>query len=366
MDTEGIKTELLLDDEPETTAKVAGLRYVDCEGPGVRRKRWGRGFTYLDEEGEHITDPDVRKRFEELAIPPAWTEVWICPDDRGHIQVTGRDSKGRKQYIYHPRWNEIRNRRKFDRMVLFGEALPNLRKQIDSDLRKHGTPRRRVLAAVVRLLQETLIRVGNPEYERNNNSFGLTTLHDDHLELTGSRVHFEFRGKSGKMQEVDVRDPRAARLVSKLQELPGQELFQYLDDQGERHSIGSADVNEYIHEAAGHGFSAKDFRTWGGTVHAVRVAAELEASPGGQDVEKEVRRVYEAVADLLGNTPAISRDYYVHPAVIDAYREGKIADYWNSGSAEHEQLEEANDTWLSRAEHVTWYLLREAVAKQGA
>ncbi|MDX1663077.1 MAG: hypothetical protein R3272_04740 [Candidatus Promineifilaceae bacterium] len=356
MDTNEV---IVLSDDPQAAAAVADLVYVDCEGPGFVRKRWGRGFTYLDEAGDHIQDEALRERFEELTIPPAWSDVWICPDERGHVQVTGRDAKGRKQYIYHPRWEEVRSQTKFNRMILFAQALPALREQIDSHLRKHGTPRERVLAAVIRLLQESLIRIGNPEYAQANESYGLTTLKDEHLELAGSRLHFEFTGKSGKEQKVDVRDPRVARVVRQLQELPGQELFQYVDETGERRRVGSGDVNVYIREATGRNFTAKDFRTWGGTVHAVNTLREFGPPADEKDVGEKRTALFKEVAEKLGNTPAICRDYYVHPAVVAAYEEGSFFDLLQDAE------EMAGSEWLEKDEQATLLILQHSLAGSG-
>ena len=350
---------VLLSDDPQAAAQEADLVYMDCEGPGITRKRWGRGFTYLDEAGEHIQDEALRERFEALVIPPAWTDVWICPDERGHIQVTGRDARGRKQYIYHPRWEELRSQTKFNRMVLFAEALPALREQIDSHLRKHGAPRERVLAAVVRLLQETLIRVGNPEYARHNQSYGLTTMKDEHLELAGTRLHFAFTGKSGKEQEVEVRDSRVARVVRQLQQLPGQELFQFVNEAGERQALESGDVNAYIREATGRDFTAKEFRTWGGTVHAVSTLRAFGPPADEEEVAKKKTELYRQVSERLGNTPAVCREYYVHPAVVDAYEEGTL----------FELLQEADeaegDEWLEADEQAALLMVRRHLAERG-
>lgn len=313
-----------VDRDPRLAAEAADLRYVNTDEPGWRRKPWGRGFTYLNVEGAHIGAGPQRERIEELAIPPAWTDVWICPDENGHIQATGRDDKGRKQYIYHPRWQEIRNQTKFSRMVRFGRTLPQIRAQIDEDLRKHGTKRERVLAAVVRLLQDSLIRVGNAEYVRDNGSFGLTTMRGEHLELDGNRLQFEFKGKSGKMHRAEVYDPRVARVVRQLQELPGQQLFQYVDEEGNRRLVESQDVNEYINAAVEGDatFSAKDFRTWGGTVHAIRVLRDMGPVGDEKEADAKIVQLYREVAEHLGNTAAVCRQYYVHPMAPEAYRRG--------------------------------------------
>jgi DNA topoisomerase I len=351
---------LRLSDDPRAAARAARLRYVSDEQPGISRQPWGRGFTYYDVDGQRIVETDRRARFESLVIPPAWTEVWICPHENGHIQVTGRDDKGRKVYIYHPRWEALRNETKFNRMLLFGEALPGLRQRIDQDLRRHGTPRDRVMAAAVRLLEQTLIRVGNDEYAQNNDSFGLTTLRQEHVEVNGSNLSFQFRGKSGKMHEVDVRDSRAARVMRSLQELPGQEILQYVDDDGNLRDVTSGDVNDYVREAAGTEFTAKDFRTWGGTVHAVRVLHDLGEADGETAIERNLVQLYKEVAAQLGNTPAVCRDYYVHPCIAGCYRAGTFFT-WCAGA----QPSPAEQEWLSPHEQLALHLLRRHAAGEG-
>lgn len=345
--------------DPRSHAKAAGLRYVDSDEPGWQRKRWGRGFTYLDLQGNHIGQGAERERIEALAIPPAWEEVWICADENGHIQATGRDARGRKQYIYHARWQELRNQTKYSRMIQFGQALPEIRERVDQDLRKHGIVRERVLAAVVRLLQDSMIRVGNPEYARDNGSFGLTTMRAEHLELNGTRLRFEFKGKSGKMQSADVRDPRLARVARQLQELPGQEVFQYIDDDGERRMVESGDVNAYVNEATSGDarFTAKDFRTWGGTSEAVRVLAQMGPAADEKEAEANIVALYKEVAECLGNTPAVCKAYYVHPAIPAAYRRGQFFEVYEAVSRASAGDEQA---WLSVDEQVALELLRLA------
>jgi DNA topoisomerase-1 len=339
--------------DPVRSARLAGLRHVTDGKPGIRRRRRGKGFSYLDPAGQPLREPRERRRIEALAVPPAWTEVWICPLANGHLQATGRDARGRKQYRYHADWRAVRDETKFGRMVAFGEALPRLRARLDSDLARPGLPREKVLAAVVKLLETTLIRVGNEEYARENESFGLTTMRSRHVAIAGATLRFRFRGKSGREHEVAISDRRLARVVRACRELPGHELFQYLDESGERQAVDSADVNEYLRDVTGEDFTAKDFRTWGGTVlalaalrtaGAVRPAGEeceegeaceeraaCEAGPParGADREREARRaIVEAVkrvADQLGNRPAICRKYYVHPAVIAAFLDGRLA-----------------------------------------
>jgi DNA topoisomerase-1 len=310
--------------DPVEAAHAAGLRYYTDARPGIRRKRAGKNFTYLDPKGARVTDKNTMARIKSLAIPPAWTDVWICPSPNGHLQATGRDAKGRKQYRYHPRWREVRDETKYTRMIAFAETLPIIRDATDRELSAHTLSREKVLATVVQLLDETAIRVGNEEYARENQSFGLTTLRARHVEVDGSEIHFHFRGKSGKEHVIDVRDRRLARALRRLQDLPGQEVFQYLASDGELHSVDSGDVNDYLRQITGDNFTAKDFRTWHGTVSA---AAALYAS-GPADTATEARRSITAAVELaanhLGNTPAICRKSYVHPAVLDAYTDGSL------------------------------------------
>jgi DNA topoisomerase-1 len=310
--------------DPEESAEEAGLRYVTDAEPGIRRRRAGRGFSYTDSDGRRITDRKLLARLKSLAIPPAWTDVWICASPRGHLQATGRDARGRKQYRYHPRWHAARDEVKYERMIAFGQALPAIRRRVDRDLGLSGLPRERVLAAVVRLLEKTRVRVGNEEYARENRSFGLTTLRNHHASVGESRIRFRFRGKAGKEHDVELSDRRLARIVARCQDLPGQALFTYLDTDGEPRSIGSADVNDYLREITGEDFTAKDFRTWSGTVLAAWALSELEEFDSEAQAKKNVVRAVEAVAEHLGNTPAISRKSYVHPEVIDAYLDGDV------------------------------------------
>jgi DNA topoisomerase I len=310
--------------DPAASAADAGLQYVTDAKPGIRRIRAGKGFRYVGAEGEAIHDGEQLEWIRGLAIPPAWTDVWICPSQRGHLQATGRDARGRKQYRYHPRWHEQRDEVKYSRMIAFGQALPAIRRRVERDLRRQGLPRERVLAAVVRLLEKTRIRVGNEEYARDNRSFGLTTLRDRHAKVGSTRIRFRFRGKGGKASDVEVSDARLARLVARCQELPGQELFQYLDTDGEPRSIGSDDVNGYLREITGQDFTAKDFRTWAGTVLAAWALKEFEDVDSKAQAKRNVVRAVEAVAEELGNTPAVSRRSYVHPSVINAYLDGNV------------------------------------------
>ncbi len=310
--------------DPEDSAEEAGLRYVSDEMPGIRRRRAGRGWSYLDADGNRVTDPARLAWFKRLAIPPAWTDVWICPIKRGHLQATGRDARGRKVYRYHPRWRDVRDEAKYGRLIDFGKALPLIRRRVAKDLRRRGLPREKVLAAVVALLEKTSIRVGNEEYARENRSFGLTTMRDRHARIEAGKIRFRFRGKSGKQHEVPIIDRRLAGIVRRCQELPGQELFQYVDEDGEQRSVDSTDVNGYIRDISGADFTAKDFRTWRGTVLAAWALKEFEEVDSQAQAKKNVVRAVEQVAGALGNTPAVSRRSYVDPRVIDAYLDGNV------------------------------------------
>ena len=310
--------------DPRVSAEEAGLRYVTDTMPGVRRRRAGRGFSYVGPDGDRITDPDRIAWFDRLAIPPAWTDVWISPIKRGHIQATGRDARGRKQYRYHPRWREIRDEAKYGRLIEFARTLPKIRRRTDRDLRRRGLPREKVLALVVRLLETTLIRVGNEEYARDNGSFGLSTLRDRHVRVDGSDLRFSFKGKSGKEHEVSVHDRRLARLVKQVQELPGQEVFQYVDRDGKRQTIDSGEVNDYLREISGEDFTAKDFRTWAGTVAASMALQDFLEIDDDAGRKKAIVGAIESVAGQLGNTPAVCRACYVHPDVIDSYLDGTL------------------------------------------
>jgi DNA topoisomerase-1 len=308
--------------ESAEAAEEARLRYVSDDQPGYTRKAKGDDFEYFDTEGKPIRDEQRLLRIKRLAIPPAYTDVWICPSPNGHIQATGRDARGRKQYRYHERWREVRDESKYEKMVLFGEALPKLRKRVEADLALPGLPRNKVLAAVVHLLQRTFIRIGNEEYARENKSFGLTTMKNHHVDVKGSKLRFRFRGKSGKKHEVDIEDRRIAKIVSKMQDLPGQDLFQYVDDDGQARDVTSEDVNNYLREITGEDFTAKDFRTWAGTVLAAMALNTVGAFETKKQAKANIKDAISAVAKMLGNTPAICRKCYVHPAVLEAYLDG--------------------------------------------
>ena len=306
-------------------AREAGLRYVSDHMPGIHRRRAGRAFSYRNAKGETVTEPATLARIRKLAIPPAWKDVWICASANGHLQATGIDAKGRKQYRYHPGWRALRDETKYNRMVAFGRALPTIRERVTSDLKREGLPREKMLATIVRLLETTLIRIGNPEYAKDNGSFGLTTLRNRHVMVDGGTIHFEFRAKSGKMRRLDLKDRTLARIVKRARDLPGYELFQYVDDDGESHSIGSDDVNDYLKDAAGADFTAKDFRTWAGTVLAALALREFEAFDSEAAAKRNIARAIEQVAGRLGNTVSICRKCYVHPDVLDAYLDGTLA-----------------------------------------
>ena len=347
--------------DPVESAKVAGLRYVTDEMPGIRRKRAGKGFIYRGPDGQTIRDPKELARFKALGIPPAWTDVWICPNPRGHLQATGRDARGRKQYRYHPRWREVRDETKYERMLAFAQALPHIRRRAEEDLKLPGLPRRKVLATVVRLLEKTLIRVGNEEYARTNKSFGLTTMRDRHVKVEGATLRFSFKGKSGVRHDVEVTDRRLARIVQRSQELPGQELFQYVDDDGQRQTIDSGDVNDYLREISGADFTAKDFRTWAGTVLAAMALQEFEAFDSAAQAKKNVVRAIERVAERLGNTPSVCRKCYVHPIVIDAYLDGSMLETLKD-RAEEELAESLGE--LDPEEAAVMTLLQQRLARE--
>ena len=320
----------LKEEDAQSAALAAGLRYVSDEEPGITRKRSGKGFTFRGPDGKRLTDKREIQRIKSLAIPPAYTNVWICPDPAGHIQATGRDDRGRKQYRYHPEWQAAREAAKFDRMLVFGRKLPEIRARVDEDMRRRGLARERVVATVIRLLETTLIRVGNEEYAKQNKSFGLTTLRNRHVDIEGSKLVFEFRGKGGKMHEVSVRDRRLARVVNAVHELPGQHLFQYIDDDGARQPVGSSDVNEYLREITGEPFTAKDFRTWAGTVLASFALAEFERVDSQTAAKRNIKQAIERVATRLGNTVTVCRKSYVHPEIIESYVDGSLLEFLKS------------------------------------
>ena len=310
--------------QPAESARMVGLHYSTDDVPGIRRERSGGGFRFRDPHGKLIRKTATLRRIKSLAIPPAWTDVWIAVDPKGHLQATGRDDRRRKQHRYHPRWREIRDETKYVRMIVFAQVLPQIRQHVERDLSLPGLARNKVLATVVRLLELSLIRVGNDEYARENESFGLTTMRARHVDVNGSELRFHFRGKAGKWHDVDVHDRRLARIVRSCQELPGQELFQFVDENGQRQDVRSGDVNEYLREISGADFTAKDFRTWAGTVLAAMALREFEKVDSKAQAKRNITQAIEAVAKRLGNTPAICRKCYVHPHVIDSYLDGTL------------------------------------------
>jgi DNA topoisomerase I len=318
--------------DPIESAQAAGLRYVSDTQPGIRRKKSGKGFTYVGTDGKTIRDEKELTRIRSLAIPPAYTDVWICPSPNGHIQATGRDARRRKQYRYHSKWREVRDETKFGRMLAFSEVLPKIRQRLEGDLNRSGLTREKVLATVVRLLERTCIRVGNDEYAKANRSYGLTTLRDRHVEISGSSLRFEFRGKSGKTHTVTLNDRRLARIVDRCQALPGEDLFQYVDEDEVRQTIGSGDVNDYIREISGQEFTAKDFRTWAGTLLAVAALTEVGEWSTQRQAKSNVLKAIDSVAEQLNNTRAVCRKYYVHPAVFESYLAGTMLDGLRNGT----------------------------------
>ncbi len=310
--------------DPEVAARRAQLRHVSDADPGITRHQARNGFDYRLPDGALVRDIATLRRIRSLVIPPAWTDVWICLDPKGHLQATGRDQRGRKQYRYHPRWREVRDEAKYGKLLVFAKALPLIRARVAEDLKRRGLPRERVLAAIVRLMELTLFRIGNTEYAKANKSFGLTTLRDRHVAIEGGRIHISFRGKSGKQHETDINDRRLARIIKDCRDLPGYELFQYVDDDGERRTVDSADVNEYLREITGEDITAKDFRTWAATHLAAETLREYEHFDTDTRRKKAIVDAVKKVAAHLGNTPAICRRSYIHPAILDGYLGGTL------------------------------------------
>ncbi|WP_419758339.1 DNA topoisomerase IB [Acidisoma sp.] len=321
-----LKRLLRIDASPEAAAAEANLHYVNDGTPGIARHptKEDKVFSYTDADGRPVTDAAILDRIRKLAIPPAYRDVWICPDADGHLQATGKDARGRRQYRYHPRWREVRDEAKFGHMMVFANVLPKIRRQVEEDLSLPGLPRKKVLAAIVRLLETTLMRVGNEEYAQTNNSFGITTLRNRHVKVRGKSIVLDFRGKHGVTHHIDLEDARLARIVSKCQHLPGQELFQFVDHDELTHAVGSSDVNHYLQEISGADITAKDFRTWAGTNLAALALQELAAATEPLPPKKSVLRAIESVSKLLGNTPAICRKCYIHPAIFEGYLDGSL------------------------------------------
>jgi DNA topoisomerase-1 len=324
---------------PEIAALPPDLHYVDDTQPGIRRKRLRGKFCYFDAAGQRISEADEIKRLNALAVPPAYTDVWICADPQGHLQATGRDARGRKQYRYHPRWREVRDGDKYSRLLAFGMALPKLRQRLEAQLALPGHSRDKVMATVISLLDTTLIRIGNSQYARENRSYGLTTLRNRHVAVNGSAIAFQFRGKSGVEHQITVKDRRLARVIKRCLELPGQDLFQYLDDEGQRHTVSSSDINAYLHSLTAGGFTAKDYRTWAGSSLALSALRELKWE-SASEAKQHVVEMVKAIARELGNTPAVCRKCYIHPAVLDAFLLGTLADLPRPRQRKHLSREE--------------------------
>ncbi len=342
--------------EAKAAAKAAKLHYVSDRKPGIRREQTDNGFVFFQPDGSRIEDAAEIARIKKLAIPPAYTDVWICRDPHGHLQATGRDARGRKQYRYHPKWRVVRDEAKYGHMLVFGRVLPAIRAQVEKDLALQGLPRRRVLAAVVKLLEKTLARVGNEEYARDNKSFGLTTLRNRHTRVKGSRITFDFRGKHGIDHHVDLQDRRLANIVTRCRELPGQQLFQYMDADGEQHTVGSDDVNDYLREISGEDITAKDFRTWAATNLAAMALRELERFDSEAKNKKNVVHAVEAVAGMLGNTPSVCRKCYIHPAIFDGYLDGSLLEGLKARA--DEALDDAKSGLTAEEVAVTAFLSR--------
>ncbi len=335
--------------------------------PGIKRVRSDAGFEYHRPDGSTITEPEEIARIHKLAIPPAYEDVWICRDRNGHLQATGRDARGRKQYRYHPRWRAVRDESKYHRMLLFGQVLPKIREQVDKDMKLPGLPRRRVIAAVVKLLEKTLARVGNEEYARDNDSFGLTTLRHRHARVSGSRIKFDFRGKHGIDHHLALQDRRLANIIKRCHDVPGQHLFQFIDHDGEHHGIASDDVNHYLHEITGEEITAKDFRTWAATNLAAMALQELERFDSEAKNKKNVVHAVEAVAGMLGNTPSVCRKCYIHPAIFDGYLDGSLLEGLKRRA--DETLDDTKSGLTAEEVAVTAFLSRrlgEAIAEPGS
>ena len=343
---------------PRESAQAAGLRYVSDARPGLGRKKTASGFRYVDQHGKPVRDAETLRRIKALAIPPAWTEVWISPFENGHLQAIGRDAKGRKQSRYHAAWRTARDENKYERMMHFGDALPAIRARVDDDLGRPGLPREKVLAAVVRLMETTFIRVGNREYARENHSYGLTTMRNRHVDVEGSKMTFRFKGKSGVHHEIELMDRRLANIVRKCHDLPGQELFEYMDHEGCAHTIDSADVNAYLQAISGHEFTAKDFRTWAGTVLAALMLREFEPFSTDKEARKNVVAAIERVAERLGNTPSVCRKCYVHPEVLKCYLDGEMIETINQ-RMEQAQEDDAKAHALKQEELALMWMLRK-------
>ncbi|MEO5667268.1 MAG: DNA topoisomerase IB [Bdellovibrionota bacterium] len=339
------------------------LHYIDDSKPGLSRQRFGKGFAYFDTRGKRIKNPKIVKRLQKLAMPPAYSDVWFCPNPRGHIQAVGWDARGRKQYRYHESWTQLRDSHKYERMIDFAKSMPTLRKVTDRHLRLKGLPREKVLAAMVKLLEKTLIRVGNDEYARKNKSYGLTTLRDSHVTVKGTHMIFKFRGKSGVKHELDLEDARLATIVRRCQELPGYEVFEYIDATGKRHDVKSEHINAYLREVTGHAFTAKDFRTWAGTLLAAKALQEYRSFSSQTEAKKQVLKAIESVSKKLGNTKAICRKCYVHPAVIESHMDGSLAEIFEKKATD---MVSQKFSSLKKDEAAILVLLEKRLKKDGA
>jgi DNA topoisomerase-1 len=345
----------VLPEDPIQSAIVAGLRYIDRMSGGITRKRVGRGFLYIDSHGRRVTEKVTLQRIRSLAIPPAWARVWICGNPHGHLQAIGYDARGRKQYRYHPLYRQVRNHTKFSRMLDFGKALPPIRKRVQADLSLHGLPREKVLGTVVRLLETTCMRIGNVEYVKENDSFGLTTLRDKHAKIGNGKVLFSFRGKSGLHHEVEVTDRRLAKIIKECRDLPGHELFQYLDDAGRQCVVDSSDVNGYLRAISGQHFTAKDFRTWSGTVQCALALEEIGPFESETEAKRNIVAAIKLTAHRLGNLPSTCRNYYVHPAILDSYTEGALLHAMQHAAENHDHALEG----LNREELCVMSILKK-------
>ncbi|ALJ00658.1 DNA topoisomerase IB [Rufibacter tibetensis] len=337
------------------SAQQAGLRYFPDTKPGITRQPKGKQFEYFTAKGEPVTDEKILDRINKLVIPPAWTDVWICPSENGHIQATGRDDKGRKQYLYHAQWKEVRSLNKFGRMIAFGNALPGIRKQVEKDLHLKKLEKRKILAIVVELLDNSFIRIGNKAYAKSNKSYGLTTLRDRHVKVEGDHLKLDFVGKKGIKHEISIKDRRLARLVKQCQDIPGYDLFQYYDEDGNRQPIESGDVNEYLKSLSTEDFTAKDFRTWGGTVLMVECLEQILDENPQIEKDKSVKEAAKMVAHELGNTPTVCSKYYIHPEVVNLFKQNKLIDYLRK----HDAKKRKENPYLSRTEEFVIKMLKE-------
>lgn len=339
--------------ELEKKLKTFSLHYVSDDTPGITRQKKGNGFVYL-KHGEIITDQQTKERIEKLVIPPAWEDVWICPSANGHIQATGRDEKGRKQYIYHEEWNKLTQQNKFNKMIFFGEVLPELRREILAGMKERGLTQKRIISTIIWLLGKTYIRIGNEEYAEENQSYGLTTMRMRHVDVTGDMITFEFKGKSGKFHSVEVEHPLVAKTIKKLEALPGYELFQYIDADGNRHTVDSSEINEYLKQLTGEDISAKDFRTWGGTVYAAEDLYNIGEFKNATDAHKKISQAIKQVSKHLGNTAAVCRAYYIHPTVIKSYKRKELIPYFVECKRDY-----STGTGLTRSEYSVHRLLKK-------